>query len=82
MDFDQYADFNNILPRPLIGNFAAQKKAQPKSKKPTVKVNDEIPDDKEIEEKSFFQKYWYLILGGVLMLMTMGGAPEEGGARR
>ncbi|CEP11619.1 hypothetical protein [Parasitella parasitica] len=69
-------------PKPLIGNFASQKKTQSTSKKPTVKVNDEIPDDKEIEEKSFFQKYWYLILGGVLMLMTMGSAPEEPGARR
>jgi hypothetical protein len=64
--------------RPLVGNFAAQKKAQPKSKKPVATVNDEVPDNKEIEEKSFFQKYWYLILGGVMLLMSAGGAPPEG----
>ncbi|KAI8643156.1 hypothetical protein BD408DRAFT_415358 [Parasitella parasitica] len=69
-------------PKPLIGNFASQKKTQPTSKKPAVKVNDEIPDDNEIEEKSFFQKYWYLILAGALMLMTMGSASEEPGTRR
>ncbi|KAL9549201.1 hypothetical protein MBANPS3_005322 [Mucor bainieri] len=70
-------------PKPLVGNFASQKKTQQtKSKKPTAKVNDEIPDEKEIEEKSFFQKYWYLILGGAFMLMTMGGAPEQAGTRR
>lgn len=63
-----------------MGNFGTQKKAQPKSKKPVAQVNDEVPDDKEIEEKSFFQKYWYLILGAVMLLMSAGGAPPEGGA--
>jgi hypothetical protein len=61
-----------------VGNFAAQKQTPSKSKKPVAKVNDEVIEDKELEEKSFFQKYWYLILGGAMLLMSAGGAPPEG----
>ncbi|KAI8993710.1 hypothetical protein BDB01DRAFT_341117 [Pilobolus umbonatus] len=58
-------------PKPKSGNFASQKKT-----KPSVQVNDEIPSD-EVEEKSFYQKYWLYILGAVMLLITMNGpAPE------
>ncbi|KAI8077999.1 uncharacterized protein B0P05DRAFT_587615 [Gilbertella persicaria] len=67
-------------PKPLVGNFAQQKPQQAKSKKPVAQVNDEIPENKEIEEKTFFQKYWYLILGGAMLLMSASGAPPEGNA--
>ncbi|KAG2234550.1 hypothetical protein INT48_000453 [Thamnidium elegans] len=62
-------------PKPLIGNFGSQKKALPKSKTASS-VNDQVPDEKEIEEKTFFQKYWYLILGGGFLLMNLIAAPE------
>lgn len=70
----------NGLYRPLLGNFGAQK-AKPKTNKPTVAVNDEVPDNKEIEEKTFFQQYWYVLLGGAFLIMSIGStAPETAGA--
>ncbi|KAI9254912.1 hypothetical protein EDC94DRAFT_662087 [Helicostylum pulchrum] len=62
-------------PKPLIGNFGSQKKALPKSKVASS-VNDQVPDEKEIEEKTFFQKYWYMILGGGFLLMNLIAVPE------
>ncbi|KAI7906650.1 uncharacterized protein BX663DRAFT_497190 [Cokeromyces recurvatus] len=69
-------------PKPLIGHFGGSasqhKKTQSKSKKPTAVINDEIPEHTEIEEKSFFQKYWYLILAGMFLLTSLAGsAPPE-----
>ncbi|KAG2213853.1 hypothetical protein INT47_001122, partial [Mucor saturninus] len=57
-------------PKPLLGNFMS-KQSPPKTKKATVSINDEIPENKEIEEKTFFQKYWYMIIGGAFLLMSM-----------
>ncbi|OBZ91872.1 ER membrane protein complex subunit 10 [Choanephora cucurbitarum] len=69
-------------PKPLLGHFASQQQ-KTQSKKPVVKVNDEIPQNKEIEEKSFFQKYWYLILAaGMFLMSASGGPPPEAPARR
>ncbi|CAO3702958.1 unnamed protein product [Rhizopus stolonifer] len=59
--------------RPLLGNFESQAKKQQNTQKPTVNVNNQAPEMKELEEKSFFQKYWAYILFGVMMLLTMGG---------
>ncbi|CEI89359.1 hypothetical protein RMCBS344292_03722 [Rhizopus microsporus] len=64
-------------PKPLLGNFDAQTKQQ-NSKKPTVNVNDQAPQGKEAEEKSFFQKYWPYILFGGMVLMSVGGDPNAG----
>lgn len=61
--------------RPMLGNFGAQK-AKPKTNKATAEVNDEVPDAKEIEEKTFFQKYWYVLLGGAFLIMSIGAGPE------
>lgn len=45
--------------RPLLGNFESQaKKQQQSSKKLAADINDQAPQFKEVEEKSFFQKYW------------------------
>lgn len=57
----------------MLGNFGAQKA---KSTKTTAAVNDEVPDAKEIEEKTFFQKYWYVLLGGAFLIMSIGSGPE------
>lgn len=62
-------------PKPMLGNFGAQK-AKPKTNKATAEVNDEVPDAKEIEEKTFFQKYWYVLLGGAFLIMSIGSGPE------
>ncbi|KAG1152089.1 hypothetical protein G6F37_001727 [Rhizopus arrhizus] len=49
----------NKGPKPLLGNFESQaKKQQQSSKKPAADINDQAPQFKEVEEKSFFQKYW------------------------
>ncbi|KAI8981958.1 hypothetical protein BDF20DRAFT_864306 [Mycotypha africana] len=67
-------------PKPLLGHFAAEQPKQ-KSKKSTAKINDGIVNENEIvEEKSFFQKYWYLILGAVLLMLTNNMAPEPASA--
>lgn len=64
-----------ILNRPLLGNFAS-KQPVPKTNKASAPINDEIPETKEIEEKTFFQKYWYMILGaGFLFLSMAAGEP-------
>jgi nucleoside diphosphate kinase len=60
--------------RPVLGNFNPNKKS-PKTNKATAKVNDEVPDVKEIEEKSFFQKNWYYIIGGLMVVMALSGTP-------
>jgi nucleoside diphosphate kinase len=60
--------------RPVLGNFNPNKKV-PKTNKATAKVNDEVPDVKEIEEKSFFQKNWYYIIGGLMVVMALSGTP-------
>lgn len=67
---------NSFCSRPLIGNFGSQKKALPKAKKVDTAVNDQVPDEKEIEEKTFFQKYWMYILAGGFFLMNVAAAPE------
>ncbi|KAI9476069.1 MAG: hypothetical protein EXX96DRAFT_575663 [Benjaminiella poitrasii] len=71
-----------VGPKPFIGQFvggASQQKKTQQSSNLKVDINDEIPEHTEIAEKSFFQKYWYFILGGLFLLTTLAGpAPPEG----
>lgn len=74
----------------MLGNFAS-KQSPPKTNKAKAAINDQIPDTKEIEEKTFFQKYWYMILGAGFLFMSMaageppgppGTAPASAGSTR
>ncbi|KAI8147162.1 hypothetical protein BJV82DRAFT_598023 [Fennellomyces sp. T-0311] len=67
--------------KPLLGHFGGNKQKQaPKPRQQGGGENmDELPVE---EEKTFFQKYWYLVLGGVLLLLNSMNAPPENAARR
>ncbi|KAJ8663467.1 hypothetical protein O0I10_000708 [Lichtheimia ornata] len=76
---------HTIGAKPMLGQFggkaASQQAPAQQQPRPSGKAGEmeELPVE---EEKTFFQKYWYLILAGGLMLVNSMAAPPPENAQR